>query len=80
MAWYQDIGVDPFPLPDPSHKPVYLWTDGIYHNDEEDGITETCETNKAYNQHGAYDLSGRKMVNGKLPKGIYIYNGKKLVK
>ena len=26
-----------------------------------------------------YDLSGRKMVNGKLLKGIYINNGKKIV-
>ena len=24
-----------------------------------------------------YDLSGRKMENGKLPKGIYIHNGRK---
>ena len=27
-----------------------------------------------------YDLSGRKMMNGKLPRGIYIENGKKKVK
>jgi len=26
-----------------------------------------------------YDLQGRKMVNGKLPKGVYIMNGKKHV-
>ncbi len=26
-----------------------------------------------------YDLQGRKMVNGKLPKGLYIHNGKKIV-
>ena len=95
MAWYQTLGTDPFPIPDASHKPVYLWTDGSYHNDEEDGIAETHETYKAYNQYGTYDLSGRKMANGKwvsgkwvsgkwvsgsLPKGIYIYNGKKIVK
>ena len=26
-----------------------------------------------------YDLSGRKMPNGKLPKGIYIQNGRKIL-
>ena len=26
-----------------------------------------------------YDLSGRKMINGQWPKGVYIINGKKVV-
>ncbi len=90
MVWYQTLGTDPFPIPDASHKPVYLWTDGSYHNDEEDGIVVVNEPNESYGSeangiYGTYDLSGRKMVNGKwlngkLPKGIYIYNGKKIVR
>ena len=37
-----------------------------------------------FNSQFIYDLSGRKIVNGKwlngkLPKGIYIHNGKKLL-
>ena len=26
-----------------------------------------------------YDLRGRKITNGRLPKGVYIHNGKKVV-
>jgi hypothetical protein len=35
---------------------------------------------KFNNQDDVFDLSGRKIVNGKLPRGIYIRNGKKVVK
>ena len=31
-------------------------------------------------KNDVYDLSGRKMVNGRLPKGLYIVGGKKVVK
>jgi len=34
--------------------------------------------NEIVNGKSIYDLNGRKMVNGKLPKGIYIVNGKKV--
>ena len=33
-AWYQTIGVDPFPVPDPHHKKVGKKADGTYTNDE----------------------------------------------
>ena len=32
-----------------------------------------------FNSSSCYDLSGRKIVNGKLQKGVYIVNGKKTV-
>ena len=34
--------------------------------------------NEIVNGKSIYDLNGRKMVNGKLPQGIYIVNGKKV--
>ena len=37
------------------------------------------ESTKLKAENSVYDLSGRKIVNGKLPKGIYIRNGKKIL-
>ena len=34
--------------------------------------------NEIVNAKSIYDLNGRKMVNGKLPQGIYIVNGRKI--
>ena len=89
MVWYQTLGVDPFPIPDSRHKPVYLWQDGTYRNDEEDGIQEVkSEGVKSEKIVSAiYDLSGRR-INSSLftlhsslrKKGIYIHNGKKFVR
>lgn len=31
-------------------------------------------------QNGVFDLQGRQMPNGKLPKGIYIKNGTKILR
>jgi hypothetical protein len=43
------------------------------------GSTENEIVNgKSSNGKSIYDLNGRKMVNGKLPQGIYIVNGKKV--
>jgi hypothetical protein len=42
----------------------------------ETGIGST--ENEIVNGKSIYDLNGRKMVNGKLPQGIYIVNGKKV--
>ena len=50
--------------------------------DDPDGIAlphESYESYKPYKSHETYDLAGRKMTNGKLPKGIYIRNGKKII-
>ena len=53
-------------------------------DDESTGILSTTNLTNYTNSDGAwYDLSGRKIangkLNGKLPKGIYINNGKKVV-
>ncbi|MBO7068182.1 MAG: discoidin domain-containing protein [Bacteroidaceae bacterium] len=40
--------------------------------------TGIAETNKTYRSSETYDLSGRQIVNSRLPKGIYIVNGKKV--
>lgn len=47
--------------------------------EDPDGIkTIRNEENKII-RNGVYDLSGRQMTNGKLPKGVYIKNGQKLI-
>ena len=43
----------------------------------ETGIGST--ENEIVNGKSIYDLNGRKMVNGKLPQGIYIVNGRKVL-
>ena len=51
-------------------------------DDDPDGITlpnESYSSYKPYKSHDTYDLLGRKMQNGPLPKGIYIRNGKKII-
>ncbi|MBO7069644.1 MAG: CotH kinase family protein [Bacteroidaceae bacterium] len=65
MAWYQTLAEDPNPFPDSRHKPVYLWQDGSYHNDDEDGIGEV-KNERVKNERVAtavYDLAGRKIFN-----------------
>ena len=90
MAWYQTLGKDPYPVPDASHLPVYLWNDGTYHNEVEedtDGIIdiEHGTLNIEHSAGAVYDLSGRKVNsqfiihNSQIPNGLYIVNGKKWV-
>ena len=43
-----------------------------------DGI-DTIQTIEADGTERYYDLSGREIVNGKLPRGVYIHNGKKYI-
>ena len=48
--------------------------------DDPDGITLPAhESYKAFESHRTYDLAGRKVTSGQLPKGIYIRNGRKVV-
>ena len=49
----------------------------IYMKDDDTGISSIG--NKRTMDNSAYNISGQKMANGKLPKGIYIVNGKKIV-
>lgn len=93
MAWYQTLTADPYPVPDARHKPVYQWQDGSYSNDNEDGIEKIHNSQFTIHNGEIYDLSGRRvnsnsrimgqedstMVNG-LKKGIYIVDGKKIVR
>jgi len=48
---------------------------GIKETDNEDSPTPFRGRIDAW-----YDLSGRKVRNGQLPKGVYIHNGKKIIK
>ena len=50
-----------------------------------DGVRDLQMVNGKWSNGKYYDLSGRqivngKSVNGKLPRGVYIRNGKKMVK
>ena len=75
IVWYQNIGEDPHPVFDATHKTVVKNEDGSY-----DNITaiETVQSEESKAQSGIYDLSGRKISGTKLSKGIYIINGKKV--
>lgn len=44
-----------------------------------DNRQETTDDRLPTTDHDVYDLMGRKMVNGKLHKGIYIVSGKKII-
>jgi hypothetical protein len=55
---------------------VALGKDDVIGDDGTGTISPVGETK----DEGVYDISGRKMVNGKLPRGIYIEDGKKKVK
>ena len=48
---------------------------------QEDGVDgiDTIQTIEADGTERYYDLSGREIVNGKLPRGVYIHNGKKYI-
>ena len=51
--------------------------------DDPDGINEIQNgemVNGKWSNGKCFDLSGRKIVNGKLPQGIYIQNGRKYIK
>ena len=70
-------------MPDSRHLPVWHY-DGAYVNENPDGIDEIKNEKLIMKDEGAvYDLSGRKVVNGKWLNGkwngIYITGGKKKV-
>ncbi|MBO7069394.1 MAG: hypothetical protein J6W52_12105 [Bacteroidaceae bacterium] len=83
INWFQTIGTDKFPVLDDTHQVVFKNEDGSYGNQlDEDGIDEV-KNERVKNEGVAaevYDLSGRKITNSKLSKGIYIVNGKKVLK
>ena len=81
QAWFQTLDEDPFPVPDNRHLPVWPYGDS-YYNESPDGI-ETVRNSRfiIHNNEAVYDLSGRKIANGKWlngkSQGIYITEGKK---
>ena len=86
IHWYQNIGVDEFPVLDSTHKSVVFDETNGYHNatdDDEDGISFTPTLSE--DEGAIYDLSGRKIDSSRftlrhsLRKGIYIINGKKVL-
>ena len=76
QAWFQTIGEDPYPVLDATHGRVVKNADGTFGNGT--GI-EMVQGFKSSKVQDIYDLSGRKIVNGKLPKGIYLINEKKVL-
>ena len=86
-VWFQTIGKDDHPVLDPTHGIVLMADDGTFFNEDTDGIVSIDNGQLIIdNSAGAvYDLSGRKInskfkiQNSKLPKGIYIVNGKKVL-
>ena len=89
MAWYQTLGSDPYPIPDSSHSPVYRWSDGTCRNDDEDGIRPAPVT--ARDSGIIYNLAGQRIIHlpsqgdreediSKLKRGVYIVNGKKIIR
>ncbi len=81
QAWFQTLDEDPFPVPDNRHLPVWPYGES-YYNESPDGI-ETVHDSQFItdNNEAVYDLSGRKIANGKWlngkSQGIYITEGKK---
>ena len=74
INWYQTIGEDEYPVLDSSHG-IVIFEDGIY-----TGIQTVHSPQSIVHSHETYNLSGQKMLNDKLPKGIYIVNGKKVLR
>ncbi|MBR6141017.1 MAG: hypothetical protein IKQ37_04560 [Bacteroidaceae bacterium] len=55
-------------------------TGNVLITDDETGINTIQDSSfKLQNGNAVYDLQGRKMANGKLPKGIFIKDGKKIM-
>lgn len=75
IVWYQNIDEDPFPIFDSTHNTVIKNEDGSYGNIT--GI-DAVHSEEPQVYSGIYDLSGRRVE--RMGKGLYIINGKKVVK
>lgn len=80
INWFQTLGEDAWPVLFDSHKRVWFYND-LYTNESPDGINEIKDS-EFTNLHNdvIYDLSGRELGNRQLHKGIYIQNGKKIIR
>ena len=72
--FFQKLGDDLYPVFDPAHMTVLKADDGTYYNVE----TAIREISADADKTVIYDLSGRRVE--KMVKGIYIVNGKKVLK
>ena len=86
-VYYQTLGTDMHPVLDASHKTVTKQGDA-YVNSDTEGINDLqiydLQIFDLRFDGAVYDLSGRKIVNGKsvnskLPSGIYVKNGRKFI-
>ena len=81
QAWYQTLNEDRFPLPDKRHLPVWLYN-GSYINESPDAISHALS--RVEGNRNWYNLSGQmvssKWLNAKRPRGIYISQGRKVVR
>ncbi|MBF1525803.1 MAG: 50S ribosomal protein L7/L12 [Prevotella pallens] len=77
---HKEKGYSYFSLYGDNQKPVTDWVTITPENTQ--GIETTLETNTKTAQQGVFSLDGRRLSNNinLLPKGIYIVNGKKIVK
>ena len=91
INWYQtlpssDVTIlaDPYPMLQTNHLRVWC-NDGVYSNDSPNGINSFSPSFSA-GDGAIYDLSGRKIdsslftLRSSLKKGLYIINGKKIIK
>ena len=76
IQWTQKIGEENTPLPFPTSSVVSKNDDGTYGNTT--GIKNVQDSSMRIQADEIYDLMGRK-IDGRLPKGVYILNGKKVM-
>ena len=77
ISFFQTLGDDAYPVLDITHLAVLKADNGTYYNDET-GIQEVTTDYGQRTTDAIYDLSGRRVE--KMIKGIYIVNGKKVLK
>ena len=77
QAWFQTLDEDHYPVPDNRHLPVWQYANS-YINESPDAIRPQIANEKWLNDKW-YNLSGRR-INSMPVHGIYIMNGKKMVR
>lgn len=78
IMWYQTIGEDAYPVLNPERGIVTQNEDGGYENATGMEVVHSSETG-VHSNEAVYDLTGRKVANAQLPKGIYIIGGNKVL-
>ena len=78
IVWYQTLGEDPYPVLDANHGQVFRNDDGTYGN----ASHLTSPLSEREEVSDIFDLSGRRVQRSrfKVQRGLYIVNGKKVMK